>query len=1089
MSKISIYHASAGSGKTYRLTEEYLKLLFQNPYNYRHILAVTFTNKATGEMKDRIIGELYNIASGKKSGHAASLQSTAVLSPEKLKEAGGKILGLILNDYSRFSVMTIDTFFQRIIRSFAREMGFPALFNIELDNEKVLDRAIEKLLLEIEDDTILRNWLVLFAEDRIKEGKNWNLIHDMRRLGFEIFRENYKESLGKQNLDSSYKTSVEKYLSQLKAIRYSFENTLIGLGKEALELIRQNSLETTDFYYGNLGFANYFRKMASGKFDPPGDRVFSAVDNQESWCSKNSSKKKQIFHIYENGLNDLLKMIINYFKKNSVQYNTAITLLKNIYSLAILRDISRKVSDYNRDNNSFLLSDAPFFLHSVIAGNDAPFIYEKTGYNLRNFMIDEFQDTSALQWNNFKPLILNSLSEDNISLIVGDVKQSIYRWRNGDWKLLAGESSSDFSGFGTNLVILDTNRRSKKNIVGFNNCIFYYASLIMQDHLNSAISSCEYDISQIDQLKEIIHSVYHDSYQKLPADNAGEKTKGDVHIGFLSQTEGESFETQVLERIPVIIEELQDRGFALRDIAVIVRKKEEGRKIADAVIQYKNSKKAKYGYRYDMISNESLFIGSSVVVRFILQVMKYMVRPDDLVNCTALMSNFHININSSGISNEKIFSAVPAETVKELLEEKFRDYQYIASLPVYELTENIVFAFGLNLIAGEIAYLQEFQNVIIEYCENEPISPAEFIEWWEEEGREKSIYVSEFQDAVRILTIHKAKGLEFKVVLIPFCRWLLDHDNKHASILWCETGISPFDKIGLLPVRYSSDLKDTIFYNEYYTEKMQAYVDNLNLMYVAFTRAISSLYIFAPLPVKPGILKTTGDLLHRIINNYDSYPVEVGDELKSLIDIKSFWNDESKEFILGEPSGNTKYIETGDSRFILNEYPSSGFERKLKIKADSKVFFTQYTDQVQKQISYGRMMHGIFSEIKTLIDVPRVLERIYTEGKLSDEECQILKKKIDDIFKDDKVSDWFSGRWYVRNESPVLAGTGRSKVPDRILTDKDKAVVIEYKFGETKQPFHNDQVRDYISIVSSMGYTDVTGYLWYFSTDEIIEIR
>jgi hypothetical protein len=509
------------------------------------------------------------------------------------------------------------------------------------------------------------------------------------------------------------------------------------------------------------------------------------------------------------------------------------------------------------------------------------------------------------------------------------------------------------------------------------------------------------------------------------------------------------------------------------------------------MIRYKNSENAKKGYRYDLISNEALFIENSSTVQFILQVLKFVTKPDDMVNCAALLHNYYCNIMKSGRLNDIIFSSVSQLSVRELLSEKFPDYKEACCLPVYEIVEEIIRAFGLNKNMAEVPFLQEFQNIVLEYSVNEPVDPACFLEWWEEEGEEKSVHVSEMQDAIRVLTIHKAKGLEFKVVIIPFCDWPFDHDSMHATILWCKPDTAPFNEIDILPVQYSSRLRDTIFYRDYFVEKMQAYVDNLNLMYVAFTRAIHSLYIFAPLPAKPESFSRTGDLLFRIFTGYQSFPVEVPDESAQFIELGNYWNSDKALFILGDTlktEPGTDY-DSNPLPFILSEYPSSGFEKKLLIRENSRNFFSNYSESVKQQIDYGRMMHGVFSEIITSSDIDMIFKRIMAEGKITHDEYRLLKEQAEEILNNEVISDWYSGKWKVRNESPILAGTGKLKVPDRILTDNEKAIIIEYKFGETKQPHHLEQVQEYISILSSMGYSEVKGYVWYFSLNEIIDVR
>ena len=459
MSSLEIYKASAGSGKTFRIVREYLKMVFQRPGAYRNILAVTFTNKATAEMKDRILNDLSLLDSGKPSAHLEYLKLEFRKSEEEIRKTAGTILRLILHDYSRFSVSTIDSFFQRVIRAFSREMRLNASYRTELDTQLVLEEAVDRLFLEIDNNPSLKTWMLEYADENLKEGKTWNFREDLTRRGAELFKEEFKlfsEPLLQKLADKNYLT---KYNQQLRVVLDHYEDKLKDFGKQGLALIASHGLTVEHFPFGKGSFANHFNKLANGNFETPGIRAQGACNNLDVW-SKAKEKpelKDKIAAVYHGGLNSLLVNSIETMKTEGIAANSAKAILANLFSFGLLTDIALKVQEVSKEKNLLLLNDSAQLLRRVIAGTDSPFVYEKMGSVYRNFMLDEFQDTSRLQWDNFKPLIENSLAEDHRNIIEGDVKQSIYRWRNGDWNLLSTQVEEDLSHFGTSAVSLDTN--------------------------------------------------------------------------------------------------------------------------------------------------------------------------------------------------------------------------------------------------------------------------------------------------------------------------------------------------------------------------------------------------------------------------------------------------------------------------------------------------------------------------------------------------------------------------------------------------------------------------------------------------------
>ncbi len=621
MAKLYIVRASAGSGKTFRLTLEYLSHLYENTDDFIHILAVTFTNKATEEMKSRIIGVLHGLATGKSGEYLEPLLKRTGRNEKEIRLKSDIILKKILHNYSRFSVSTIDSFFQYIIRSFTREIGIQGGYRIEMDDSLILQKAIDDLFMRIEQETELRSWLTEFTENRIEESKSWNLKQEIQRLGGEIFKERYRQFSDVIGKKLHSKEFLSEYRQELSRIRHSYESVMSRYGKQGMELIMQNGLSADDFYQKSRGPAGYFLKLAGDDFSRPNSYVMKTYDDIELWIKKDNPGWQSVRQICEKFLHPLLQKAVDYHLRNNKAYFTAKTLLKNFFTLGILTDLTRSIYHYTRENNLFMISDSAQFINRIIANNDTPFIYEKTGNYYHHFLIDEFQDTSGFQWKNFKPLISNSLSQKFNCLVVGDVKQSIYRWRNSNWEILAYDIPDDFYAGAVQTETLEINWRSKKNIVLFNNAFFEVASNILQMQYSSEANTKD------EPEGKTINDLYADIMQKLPENATG---GGYISIGFSEETD--NFDTNVCAEVVTVIRQLQDSGYSPSDIAILTRGKNEGKKIADFLLQYRQNQSPDSSYQFNVISDESLFLDSSATVRFIISLFRHMAEPENHVN-------------------------------------------------------------------------------------------------------------------------------------------------------------------------------------------------------------------------------------------------------------------------------------------------------------------------------------------------------------------------------------------------------------------------------------------------------------------------
>lgn len=1085
MSQLTIYKASAGSGKTFRLTGEFLKLIFKYDENYRRILAVTFTNKATAEMKNRILSELNILAKGEESDYAENLKSEYELTDSELKFKANKTLSSLLHDFSRFSVSTIDKFFQKIIRSFTREIGIQPGYSIELNQNEILAKVIDELLLELDDNKELQDWLSDLASDKIEKGSKWDFKDDIQKLASEIFKEEFK-AFDKQLIDKmSDKDFLKNYLKEIRKIVIQFEDTITEYSKKAIELIQISGLTFDDFSRKTSGPVGYFSKAIDKKEFEPGKLFIGATEDITKWYTKSSPNIDRIETLLHNGLFEISKNIFDFYIENYLHYNSAKEVLKYIHTLGILTDLSRKLHEYCEEQNIFLISDATKLLQIIIDDNDSPFIYEKTGSIYKHFMIDEFQDTSKTQWYNFKPLIGNSLAQGSKNLVVGDVKQSIYRWRNSDWKILSDEIQKEFAQFSPKAETLNTNWRSKKNIIDFNNAVFCYGSQIIQQQFNDEFENIN---NTTNAYESKISDAYADVFQKIPENNG--KDGGYVNHTFLNENEFDSWKDEVKTRIPKVIEDLQDKGFLLKDIAILVRSGKEGQDIANTLIEHKQQASNKY--KFDFISNDSLFIATSSLVRFMVSVLEYIQNPKDEINLSFIAHEYHQYLKADKLKNNAVHEILRNhskdendEWLSELFPKDFiNSFEQIKQLPIYELTDQLIKLFKLNEIESELPYLKAFLDIILDFSKRSASDVHSFLNWWNEDGQKKTLSISENQDAIRIITIHSSKGLEFKNVIIPFCNWEIDHKAFQTNIMWCKTDAEPFSALDLIPIKYSKGLTNTLFKDDYQNEKLHAYVDNLNLLYVAFTRAKENLFTFSPVKEKSTGIKNVGDLLHFTYLNYQNFASE-----KELIEFTDYWKSETNSFEFGELKQADETKKSSNPEFEIKQFESFDIKNKLRLKLHDNSFFTGQENSPYEKVNHGKVMHEIFENIKTEKDISRAIDKLIFDGKISPDEKSEIKQKIESIFENDQIKDWFSDKWTVRNEAEIILTDGKSLRPDRVISTNEKSVIIDYKFGEQEEPKHHKQVKSYIDLLKEMEEKEVEGYLWYVDLNIIRKVE
>ncbi|MEM9417201.1 MAG: UvrD-helicase domain-containing protein [Bacteroidota bacterium] len=1060
MATLKIYRSSAGAGKTHTLVSAYLKQALKHPEAFTQILAVTFTNQATQEMKQRILTYLHSLAQGTPSPVAEHLMQSTAWDMEALQARAQAVLSHILHQYTQFSVSTIDSFFQKIIRGFAQELNLQSGFKVEIDQGHVLNRAIDALIRSASQDPQLQQWLVSFAEDKLLSGKHWNFQRELAVLGYEIFAESFGQHEAQLIATTSDHATLRQFVQQLHQSITHFEKQLQDWGKQVLVAMQQAGLTVSDFAYGATGVAGYLAGLATKRRWQPTQRALQALQSVEAWYSKSSDQKDKIIQAVQKDLLPYLQQIVQFYDAHHHVYHTASEVRHFIYAFGIATRLLEKLNDYRATHNIMLVSDASLFLRKIIAENDTPFVYEKIGAFYKHFLIDEFQDISGFQWNNFRPLVANALDEGYDSLVVGDVKQSIYRWRGGDWRLLLTQLQQDVPQ--TAVVNLDQNWRSRENIISFNNAFFTAAATQVVQHLTAALepltdTSLKKDLTaQVQQLR----IAYQDVHQQLPPARVQED-KGYINITFLEDTVEESpqsWREVALARIPRLVEQLQQDGFALKDIALLVRSNAEARAIFQTLLAHQQSPQAQPGCRYDVISAESLYLGHNPWVNLLVSAMRCLIHEEDTLAQAELLFLYQVHVRQA--------PPEAATLTREGLPAAFFDERIqLLQRPLYELVEALIGLFQLNQPAA-IPFLQAFQDLVLRFSAKELPTVPQFLAWWQERGFRHTLPRVEEQEAMTLMTVHQAKGLQFKVVIVPFCAWDLDHNLRRPPTLWCTTDLPPFNQFPVLPVRYSGRLQDTVYAQAYYEEQMQAYLDHLNLLYVAFTRPEDRLYVLAQRPPKTA-LKTIADLLYQTI-------VQGADESWS-----HSWDDGAGVLEIGIPVTQDP-PPNPPAPADLQQYVTNHWYRQFaQLRVNPWEDITE--GWLAEKISYGIKVHRLLAQLKRLEDFPTAWEG------MSPTELTKLKQQLTTLLQQPQAKDWFSSAWQVKTEASILTPTGQVLRPDRVLIQGDKVVVLDFKTGN---PYSQDpqQVQTYMQLLRDMGYAQVQGYLLYLKAKKIVEV-
>ncbi|HSC54648.1 MAG TPA: UvrD-helicase domain-containing protein [Phnomibacter sp.] len=1095
-STMDIYKASAGSGKTFSLTLHYIELVLQSPANYRRILAVTFTNKATAEMKERILHVLEGLATGADSveGYRSQLlQRIKGMTAPALQQKAHEVYTAILHDYSRFSVNTIDSFVQRIIRSFAWELGIDGGFKLVLSTDAVREDLAERLYLRLDEDKDLQQWMIDMARERLEDGKRWEFRTEMLELANEMFKEKFSEfekalaPFSKEEIGAAF----TRLNNKVQAVVKSIEGKWKAKGENILQLLDEHHLTRDDFYYGKTSFIGYFSNATQGAPIPLSTRALQILDDPEKMAAaKAPAAAKDAIKTISPVLIRALEEMGGWYDADIENYETAKAIRQNVGVLRLMRVFAEELAAYRSENNALLISDTHNLLRELTKDTTASFIYEKTGNRYQHFLIDEFQDTSAFQWDNFLPLLTEALSQGNYNLIVGDVKQAIYRWRSGDWRLLLSGAQNALEAFLPTVKTLEENYRSAKPVIQFNNLLFYIAPLLLQEALSQSLLQAGEATQKILRQKgyeSIFQDAYADSFQQFPANVPN---NGMVSIQFVAgkdEDENEvDFEEAVLPLLYQKIRELFDAGFSASDMAVLVRTNRE----ATTVVQYLVEAQQADENKFKVLSGEALLLSSNQVIQMMLCALRWL---NDKSNTLALAQLRQLVLLQQGKDANKL-SVFASNGSNDLLQPSFiNDTDRLRSLPLTELVHQLVIIFEWQHAEKHQAYLLSFCDKVKEWTRYGEASLRAFLQYWDDEGYKLALQSSGGNDAIEVVTVHKSKGLAYNIVLMPFLDWgMVPKGGQQAPIIWANNQDTDFNEIPIVPVKYKSDLQRSAFAVDAYEEFLLGAMDNLNVLYVAFTRARKGLYGWAPLKKAKSNKKSdsfaygdVGQLLLAVAKSVHTLP----DNGNVYADTRASFDTETNLWQYGEAlQASQKNATPKDQQSFEQVY--TDWRQLLHVKYQG--LGNNDEGELVLPRKQGILLHEILGKLKHPDHLQKALAGMEQEGWLDAHQRKKVEEILESVLAMDALKPWHTGGYKRLAERNIINQKGQLRRPDLVLYNSSQTIVVDFKFtatdNEAQLAKHTSQVAEYMELLQQMGFAGVQGQVIYGLTKQAIPV-
>lgn len=1040
----SIYDASAGSGKTYALVKEYLKIILTSPKNdaYRNILAITFTNKAVHEMKSRIVGSLSEFAKDNPSSKAQELmQDVSVdtgLSIIQIKNKSQQIIKHIIHNYAAFDISTIDKFTHKVIRAFAHDLNLPMTFEVSLDTENLLIEAVDAIIAQAGEDEILTNLLVDFTMEKTDDDKSWDISREILETGKLVLNENNRNEI--THFQDKSITEFLEIKKKLAAVCEELEKETITFGNEAAALIEQKGIDLKSFSRGT--FPNHIASIQAGKFNPK-NKTFKEADDI---AINKTAQDRDLIEAIIPDLLSILSKVYALFEK--IYFYKA--FLKNITPLSLLNTVSNELAKIQQEQNILSITEFNALIHREIQNQPAPFIYERLGERYRHFFIDEFQDTSEMQWQNLIPLIDNALSgqdeygDKGTLMIVGDPKQSIYRWRGGKAEqfIELSKDQNPFNNPDKKVTQLEYNYRSYAQIIEFNNSFFKLLA------------------------NEFQHPDYKDLYENHSHQKVNSKTGGYVNISFLPET-AESEEVVVDKTEKYVqatldtINQVLEKGFEYKDIVILTRKRGQGITVANFLTEQ----------GVPLLSSETLMIQNATEVRFIIHVLKYLKNSSDIdakahfLHYLALHAQDNLPVHDFIAKGKEL--VLETEFEHWLLQFNLDlSFQNLRKKSLYEAVEIMVSKF-LNPKLRTSSYVQYFLDIVLERDIRNQAGVADFLDFWDKSADKFSIPSPEGTNAVRIMTIHKSKGLEFPVVIMPFAEE--DYSRKPKDKLWLNAEEAT---VGLPKVLIDNSSAVARFGEDalelYTVKKQEELLDNINVLYVALTRAEEQLYI-----ISSKNISSKGEIPK---NNMCAFFI-------NYLIAQGVYKEGVLEYEMGSSTKLSLDNKHEDRSKIIPSVNEVLPPKNIKIAQRESVM---WGTQQQEAIEYGNVIHEILSFVNTRNDVDLAITKAVENGLITHSQKEVVFQTILQIVEHPALINHFAAGNRVMNEQTIIQKEGKIFKPDRmVVTPDQKVYLLDYKTGVANSKYIV-QINDYQNAIEEMGYIVVEKVLIYISNQIVV---
>ncbi|MCD8302295.1 MAG: UvrD-helicase domain-containing protein [Prevotellaceae bacterium] len=1109
-SRTLIYSASAGSGKTFSLAVRYIALLVaRGPGEFRATLAVTFTNKATAEMKDRILEQLYGIGNGlpESEAYLSSVQDvlrsdyTLSLPDGQVRSLCLRALHAILHNYERFSVSTIDTFFQSVLRNMAHELGLNARLQVDISNDEIIERAIENLLGRLQySDQELLPWLRGYINTQIAEGNRWDVRGKLKDMARFLFKEQYL----RRGLDPSRNKpfslrNIQDLASRLRQKEEDVRQLCAQKAERFTAIMEEAGLNYDNLCRGNL-LQGYVGRMARGAVqDANFSKTLADMASEPSNMLKSRERKNAALLAVAERLAGALDEL-HHTQDEVLPWLCSIgPARQSLAPMGALEAIEEEITRINNENNRFSLAHTPILLRRMISEDDAPFVFEKIGTRYENIMIDEFQDTSSLQWENFRALLLGGISGGGMNMVVGDVKQSIYRWRGGDWRILHQLEKTNPE----NTITLDTNRRSQGQVVRFNNEFFTRAAA----RLDQLVPQGDTPLADLysGALQQVVPGKEEGGYVRVRVN----KREGLVERRRRTQeesqetaswTEGQPavWEQEMLSDMHRQMLELHTQyGIPYGQMAILIRK----RKYIDPLIRF-------FGEAQEaipLVSDEAFYLRYSVATNMLISALTLLGIQGELdpslVPLHYLMKHYLRDVLGKP-SEADYLSAQPSDVLPTAF---LAHRERLLRLPLHELCEKLYRLLGIGKINGQDAYMLTFFDELDEFLATGPADVPALLQYWEETMKYKTIPAGEVE-GVRILTIHSAKGLQYHTVFIPYCEYSVERNN-YNDFLWCSPSQEPLGALGSLPISERKELALSFFRQDYFQEHANKRADELNVLYVAFTRAEENLLVWGESRGEMEADKTNetvGDLIAQCLPLSPEGLYSCGAPQPYRAKEKDYGAKRLSLPVGGGLVGSQKMSALRSSANRLNPTRRTvgaamcSYEGKMEFRQSrpARQFISESADTGQGEngeLSYverGKLLHYIFSQIRTASDIPHVVADMCQRGIIATaEEGALVQAMAEAGLQNEQVSDWFSPGYQLFTECPILSLDDEARLverrPDRVMVGRGKVIVVDFKFGKPRPEYHA-QVAEYVALLSAMHPSaEVEGYLWYVYDNKI----